>query len=186
MHPKYPNVFNPIRVGPVQLPNRYYFSPHGLPLTVGCGPSNDLVAYCTERVRDGGCGLVILSCTVHDRGRHYQPCPYPKQSIGAFRALADAVHTKGGKIFAQLWYNWAAPGHWQPLAPAAPTFAPSVSQYTYGGMSGGTRSVTREEIRMMDECHRQSTTNLRDAGFDGIENPCFALRHDGTVPLTLF
>ena len=95
MHPKYPNVFSPISVGPVQLPNRYYFSPHGLPLTVGCGPSNDLVAYCTERVKDGGCGLVILSCTVHDRGRHYQPCPYPKDSVGAFRALADAVHEIG-------------------------------------------------------------------------------------------
>jgi 2,4-dienoyl-CoA reductase-like NADH-dependent reductase (Old Yellow Enzyme family) len=44
MHQKYPNVFKPIKVGPVQLPNRYYFSPHGLPLTAGCGPSNDLVA----------------------------------------------------------------------------------------------------------------------------------------------
>lgn len=169
MHPKYPNIFNPIKLGPVELPNRYYFSPHGLPLTVGCGPSNDLVAYCTERVKDGGCGLVILSCTVHERGRHYQPCPYPKQSIGAFRALADAVHAKGGKIFAQLWYNWNAPGHWQPLAPAAPTLTPSVSQYAYGGMSVATRSVTREDIRMMGECHRQATTNLRHAGFDGIE-----------------
>ncbi len=169
MHPKYPNVFSPITVGPVQLPNRYYFSPHGLPLTVGYGPSNDLVAYCTERVLGGGCGLVILSCTVHDRGRHYQPCPYPKQSVGAFRALADAVHQAGGKIFAQLWYNWNAPGHWQPLAPAAPTLAPSLSQYSYGGMSGGTRAVTREDIRRMDECHRQSTTHLREAGFDGVE-----------------
>ena len=169
MHPKYPNVFTPIKVGPVQLPNRYYFSPHGLPLTVGCGPSNDLVAYCTERVQDGGCGLVILSCTVHDRGRTYQPCPYPTHSIGAFRALADAVHSAGGRIFAQLWYNWNAPGHWGPLAPAAPALSPSASQYSYGGMSNGTRSVTRGEIRMMHECHRRSATNLRDAGFDGIE-----------------
>jgi dimethylglycine catabolism A len=47
--------------------------------------------------------------------------------------------------------------------------APSGSQYSYGGMSGGTRSVTREEIRMMGECHRQSATHLRAAGFDGIE-----------------
>jgi 2,4-dienoyl-CoA reductase-like NADH-dependent reductase (Old Yellow Enzyme family)/thioredoxin reductase len=169
MHLKYPNIFKPIKVGPVQLPNRYYFSPHGLPLTVGCGPSNDLVAYCTERVQDGGCGLVILSCAVHDRGRSYQPCPYPTQSIGAFRALADAVHSAAGKIFAQLWYNWNAPGHWGPLAPAAPTLSPSASQYSYGGMSNGTHSVTREEIRMMRECHRRSATNLRDAGFDGIE-----------------
>jgi dimethylglycine catabolism A len=169
MHLKYPNIFTPIKVGPVQLPNRYYFSPHGLPLTVGCGPSNDLVAYCTERVQDGGCGLVILSCTVHDRGRTYQPCPYSTHSIGAFRALADAVHLAGGRIFAQLWYNWNAPGHWGPLAPAAPTLSPSASQYSYGGMSNGTHSMTREEIRMMHECHRRSATNLRDAGFDGIE-----------------
>lgn len=169
VHPKYPNVFKPIKVGPVQLRNRYYFSPHGLPLTIGCGPSNDLVAYCTERVRDGGCGLVILSCTVHDRGRTYQPCPYPTHTVGAFRALADAVHSAGGGIFAQLWYNWNAPGHWGPLAPAAPTLSPSASQYSYGGMSNGTRSVTRQEIRMMHECHRRSATNLRDAGFDGIE-----------------
>jgi dimethylglycine catabolism A len=169
VHPKYPNVFDLIKLGPVTLPNRYYFSPHGLPLTVGCGPSTDLVAYCTERVRDGGCGLVILSCTVHDRGRGYQPCPYPKESIGAFRALADAIHAAGGKLFAQLWYNWNAPGHWQPLAPAAPTLAPSVSQYSYGGMSNATRSMTREDIRLMTECHRQSATHLREAGVDGFE-----------------
>ncbi len=169
MHPTYPHVFQPIELGPVTLPNRYYFSPHGLPLTVGCNPSTDLVAYCTERVRDGGCGLVILSCTVHDRGRGYQPCPYPKHSVGAFRALADAMHAAGGKIFAQLWYNWCAPGHWQPLAPPAPTLGPSVSQFAYGGMSVGTHAVTRDEIRMMADCHRQSVTHLREAGFDGIE-----------------
>jgi len=169
MHKKYPNVFSPIKLGPVSLPNRYYFSPHGLPLAVGYSPSNDLVAYYTERVKAGGCGLVILSCPVHHRGRAYQPTPYAEASIGAFRALADAVHDAGGRIFAQLWYNWNAPGHWQPLAPAAPTLAPSASQYAIGGMSVGTRALTREDIRLMDEAHRQSARNLRAAGFDGIE-----------------
>ncbi len=169
MHAKYPKVFSPIRLGPVELANRYYFSPHGVPLTVGYGPSNDLVAYCTERVRDGGCGLVILSCTVHERGRHAQPCPYPRQSVGAFRALADAVHAAGGKIFAQLWYNWNAPGQWQPLAPPAPTLAPSSAQFAFGGRSVGTRTATREDIRFMNEAHRQSARHLQQAGFDGIE-----------------
>ena len=169
MHPRYPNVFSPIRVGPVELPNRYYFSPHGLPLTVGCAPSNDLVAYCTERVRDGGCGLVILSCTVHSRGRGYQPCPYPPEAVPAFRALADAVHEAGGRIFAQLWYNWNAPGHWQPLAPQAPMLAPSVAQYAYGGMSSSTHAVTLEEIELLAAAHRQSARHLAEAGFDGIE-----------------
>jgi len=166
---RYPNVFSSARIGPVELANRYYFSPHGLPLTVGCAPSNDLVSYCVERVRDGGCGLVILSCTAHERGRHFQPCPYPKETVPAFRALADAVHAAGGKIFAQIWYHWLSAGHWQPMAPAAPSFGPSVSQFAFGGVSGASHACTHEEIRLITEAHRQSAQHLREAGFDGIE-----------------
>ncbi|MCB2078043.1 MAG: FAD-dependent oxidoreductase [Novosphingobium sp.] len=168
-HPTYPNVFSPISIGPVEVPNRYYFSPHGVPLTVGCSPSNDLVSYCTERVKDGGCGLVILSCTAHQRGRDYQPCPFPPESVPAFRALADAVHEAGGKIFAQIWYHWLSTGHWQPMSPRAPSFGPSNSQFAFGGMSGATRAASLSEIRMLGEAHRQSTRHLREAGFDGVE-----------------
>lgn len=169
MHPRYPHVFSPVTLGPVELPNRYYFSPHGLPLTVGTSPSNDLVAYCTERVKDGGCGLVILSCTAHNRGRHFQPSPYPRESVPAFRALADAVHAAGGKIFAQIWYHWLSTGHWQPMAPSAPSLGPSTAQFAFGGSSGASRAATRDEIRRMTECHRRSAAHLAEAGFDGVE-----------------
>lgn len=169
MHPRYPQVFSPIRLGPVELPNRFYFSPHGVALTVGTKPSNDLVAYAVERVRDGGCGLVILSCTVHDRGRHYQPCPYPPQNVAAFRALAQAVHAAGGKIFAQLWYWWGANGHWEPLGPPAPALGPSAAQYAFGGRTASTHAVSRETIERMGRAWRQSIANLRAAGFDGVE-----------------
>ena len=169
MHPRYPHVFSPIRLGPVELPNRYYFSPHGVALTVGSKPSNDLVAYAVERVRDGGCGLVILSCTVHERGRHYQPCPYPPENVPAFRALAEAVHAAGGKIFAQLWYWWGANGHWEPLGPPAPALGPSPAQFAFGGRSASTHALGREEIARWGEVWRQSVANLRDAGFDGVE-----------------
>jgi 2,4-dienoyl-CoA reductase-like NADH-dependent reductase (Old Yellow Enzyme family)/NADPH-dependent 2,4-dienoyl-CoA reductase/sulfur reductase-like enzyme len=169
MHPRYPHVFSPIRLGPVELPNRYYFSPHGVALTVGTKPSNDLVAYAVERVRDGGCGLVILSCTVHERGRHYQPCPYPTENVPAFRALAEAVHAAGGKIFAQLWYWWGSNGHWEPLGPPAPALGPSASQYGFGGRSSSTHAVSRAEIARWGEVWRQSVANLRAAGFDGVE-----------------
>ncbi len=168
-HPRYPNVFSPIQVGPITLPNRYYFSPHGLPLTVGCGPSNDLVAYATERVRDGGCGLMILSCTAHERGRHFQPCPYPADSVPAFGALARAIHEAGGKVFAQLWYWWGANGHWQPLGPQAPLLGPSASQYGYRGVTASTHALSKIDIARMRDAFRQSVRHLREAGFDGIE-----------------
>ncbi len=65
--------------------------------------------------------------------------------------------------------HWLGAGHWQPLAPQAPSIAPSVAQFAYGGVSGATRAATRDEIGMMSDCHRQSVENLRAAGFDGIE-----------------
>src|ERR1700759_5107314 len=99
MHTKYPTVFSPLRVGPVEIPNRFYFAPHGVGLTVGTGPSNDLVSFKVERVKNGACGLVRVSMTVHDRGRAFQPSPYDPQTIASFRALAEAVHHAGGKIF---------------------------------------------------------------------------------------
>lgn len=169
MHPRYPNVFSPVRIGPVELSNRYYFAPHAIPLNVGSAPSDDFVAYCTERVKDGGCGLVILSCTAHQRGRSFQPSPYPKKNIAAFAALADAVHRAGGKIFGEIWYHWMTPGHWQSMAPQAPSFGPSVSQFAFNGISGSTRAATRDEIAMIVDAYRQSTVHLREAGFDGIE-----------------
>jgi dimethylglycine catabolism A len=169
MHPRYPNVFSPVRIGPVELSNRFYFAPHAIPLNLGSAPSEDFVAYCTERVKDGGCGLVILSCTAHQRGRSFQPSPYLRKNIPAFAALADAVHQAGGKIFGEIWYHWMTPGHWQPMAPQAPAFGPSVSQFAFNGISGSTRAATRDEIGMIVDAHHQSTAHLREAGFDGVE-----------------
>jgi 2,4-dienoyl-CoA reductase-like NADH-dependent reductase (Old Yellow Enzyme family)/thioredoxin reductase len=168
MHPRYPHIFSPIRLGPVEVPNRFYFSPHGMALTVGSKPSNDMISYCVERVRDGGCGLVVLSVTAHERGRHFQPSPYLPGNIPSFLALADAVHEAGGKIFAEMWYHWCSVGQWEILSPPAPAMGPSTAQFATGGMTMSTHEMSRGEIRGMVEVFRQSTANLRQAGFDGV------------------
>ena len=51
MHPKYPNVFSPITLGPVEIPTRFFFAPHGSSLSIGTKPADDLVAYSSERVQ---------------------------------------------------------------------------------------------------------------------------------------
>ena len=38
LHPKYPSVFSPIRLGPVEIPTRYFFAPHGSALSAGSKP----------------------------------------------------------------------------------------------------------------------------------------------------
>jgi 2,4-dienoyl-CoA reductase-like NADH-dependent reductase (Old Yellow Enzyme family)/thioredoxin reductase len=168
MHPKYPHIFSPIRLGPIEIPNRFYASPHICPLTTSSGgPSEDFIAYYLARVK-GGCGLVILSLAAAERTRYVQPSPYLRESIPEFRALADAVHRAGGKIFGQIWYWWGATGHWSPLSTPAPALAPSVVQYGLFERRDATREMTKREISGMLGTFRQSAQNLREAGFDGI------------------
>jgi 2,4-dienoyl-CoA reductase-like NADH-dependent reductase (Old Yellow Enzyme family) len=167
MHPKYPRIFSPIRLGPIELANRFYMSPHAVPMTVGSKPSDDFIHYNVARIR-GGCGLVMLSTTLHGRARNFQPSSYPKENIPAFRALADAVHEAGGKIFAEPYYQWATHGQWQPLSPPAPAFGPSPVQYRSHEKGFATRAITRREIGMMIAALRQSIEHLREAAFDGV------------------
>ncbi|MDG2005039.1 MAG: FAD-dependent oxidoreductase [Novosphingobium sp.] len=168
-HSKYPHTFTPIQLGPVEVRNRFYFSPHGTALTVGTMPSEDFCHYNVERVKDEGCGLVISSLVVHDRGVIYQPSPYPEENLPSFKAMADAVHEAGGKIFGQLWYWWGTLGQWQPLSPPAPSLAASAVQTAWYEKALSTHEMNHEEIAQMIAAFRQSAAHLREAGWDGIE-----------------
>ena len=169
MHPRYPHVFSPIRLGPVEIPNRFFFAPHGSSLTVGTKPSDDLAAYSSERVRDGGCGLVIVALAAHERaGRTRQPSPHPPENVAAFRALTDTVHDAGGKIFGEPFYWWGGFGQWQPLSPPGPAFGASVRQLATREQPVSTRAMNKEEIATMLGVFRRTARNMREAGFDGI------------------
>lgn len=168
MTEKYPNIFSPIKLGPIEIPTRFFFGPHGSALSAGTKPSDDLVAYSAERVRDGGCGLVVVALVQHERGRTRQPSPHPPENIPAFRTLADAIHDAGGKIFGEVFYHWGGPGQWQPLSPPAPSMGPSVRHFAFNGRNHSTHAMSRADIRQMLAALRQSAANLRQAGFDGI------------------
>lgn len=168
VHPQYPNIFSPIRLGPVELPTRFFFAPHGSALSAGTKPSDDLVAYSAERVKGGGCGLVIVALVAHERGRTRQPSPHPPENVAAFRAMADAIHAAGGKIFGQIFYWWGGYGQWQPLSPPAPSFGPSTRQFGYSDRTVSTHAMSKDEIAAMHGAVRRSAANLRAAGFDGV------------------
>lgn len=167
VHPKYPNVFNPIRLGPVELKNRFYSSPHLVPHSVGGAPNADYIEYVSTRIR-GGCGLTVVSFAGFHRTA--APCAYPQpdENLPAFTALADAVHEAGGKIFGQPWYHWGQPGWWSPLSPRVPALSPSVSQYDFLGFRSSTRAMSKAEIKLVIQSLVDSTANLRRAGFDGV------------------
>jgi 2,4-dienoyl-CoA reductase-like NADH-dependent reductase (Old Yellow Enzyme family)/thioredoxin reductase len=163
-HPKYPNVFTPIRLGPVEIPNRFYFAPHGVSLSVGNEPSSDLGAYSAERVH-GGCGMVITSLHVHGKGG--RSSPHPAKNVRSFQAVADTVHEAGGKIFGQLTYFWGAFGFWQPLSPPRPGLTPTATQQF--GSPHSTHEMRPDELRSFIDVYRTCASHLRQAGYDGVE-----------------
>lgn len=168
MHSRYPHVFSPIRLGPIEVPNRFYFAPHGIALSVGLKPSTDFTAYTVARVAGGGCGLVVHSLTVHPRGTVNRATPFPEENIPDFRVMTDAVHDAGGKVFAEIWYQWIGSGYWQPLSPPAPPLGASAVPYEFEGVTRSTHEMGVDEIREMVDAFRQSTAHLRRAGYDGV------------------
>jgi 2,4-dienoyl-CoA reductase-like NADH-dependent reductase (Old Yellow Enzyme family)/thioredoxin reductase len=168
MHPRYPHVFSPIRLGPVEIPNRFYLSPHVQPMTTAQrAPTEDVIRYFVARIR-GGCRLIMLSMTIPQRVNSVQPAPDAVGNIPALRALAEAIHAEGGRIFAELFYWWGRSGAWQALGPPAPSMGPSMVQFHHLGRGMATREMTRDEIARMTAVYGQSAANLREAGFDGI------------------
>jgi 2,4-dienoyl-CoA reductase-like NADH-dependent reductase (Old Yellow Enzyme family) len=97
-------------LGPVEIPNRFSLSPHGVGYNVGYEPSDVFAEYYETRAA-GGCGLLVHAMsTMPKRGGGSLTTPYPERSIPSFRAVANAVHRQGSKIFAEIHYcGWARP-----------------------------------------------------------------------------
>jgi 2,4-dienoyl-CoA reductase-like NADH-dependent reductase (Old Yellow Enzyme family)/thioredoxin reductase len=164
---KYPRVFSPIQIGPVQLKNRIYSAPHAVPLNLGGMPSDDFVHYNAARAR-GGCGLVVLSLVAHNRVRSLWPNIGVKEFVGAFKAVTSAVHDGGAKIFGEPWHFWGFGGQWHPWGTSAPALGPSVNQFSFHHQGWATREMSRDDIRGVIDTFRHATANLLDAGFDGV------------------
>src|SRR3954471_13304186 len=103
---RYPHVFEPIRVGPLELPNRTYFSPHGIPIeapTPGVEahrvPAVEMAHYLAERAA-GGAALIFHSTQLAPWARQFNLMTSPglREGIPSYRRVADLTHEAGGKI----------------------------------------------------------------------------------------
>jgi 2,4-dienoyl-CoA reductase-like NADH-dependent reductase (Old Yellow Enzyme family)/thioredoxin reductase len=167
---KYRHVFSPLRIGPVEVPNRIFFPGHGLPLVAGGPqgtrvPSEDCAHYYAERAA-GGVGLLILTTL---SGPGVRVSALHEESVPSFKAVADLVHKRGARLFAQIGDEvWARPGGtWEPLGPSRPLVGPSPDPRfeTYDVRHGLATSAMPEFIARFGRCAQ----HLSAAGYDGIE-----------------
>ena len=102
------------------------------------------------------------------------PGLWSAEQVEGWRTVTDAVHTKGGRIFAQLWHTGAM-SHPELLEGALPVSASNVDPRFKSVTPTGRkptvspRPMTREEIRAAVNEFHQAARNAIEAGFDGVQ-----------------
>jgi N-ethylmaleimide reductase len=166
-------LFEPFKLGPLNLPNRFVMAPLTVP--PGMVPSPLAVEYYGQRA---SAGLLITEATqVSQQGQGYQDTPgiYSKEQVAGWKRVTDRVHERGGRILVQLWHvgrishTSLQPGGGKPVAPSAirangKTFVNG----TFAEVSEP-RALELSEIPGIIDDFKRGAANALAAGFDGVE-----------------
>jgi N-ethylmaleimide reductase len=170
-------LFEPLKLGPITLPNRLVMAPltRNRAVPPGMVPSPLAADYYGQRA---SAGLLITEASqVSQQGQGYQDTPgiYSREQVAGWRKVTDRVHERGGRIFIQIWHvgrvshDSLQPGGGKPVAPSAirangKTFVNN----TFAEISEP-RALELSEIPGIIEDFKRGTENALAAGFDGVE-----------------
>ncbi|KAH9124652.1 hypothetical protein AeMF1_004615 [Aphanomyces euteiches] len=170
------DLFTPIQVGSLALKNRIFMAPL---LRRRTDPDNVPSALMKEYyVQRASAGLIVSECNlIASQTSAYtdEPGVFTAEQLAAWTEITDAVHAKGGKIFAQLWHSGrrAHPNNNDGAANVGPSpIAISGDVYTAKGMAPHVvpRELSVDEIAAIVGQFATAATNAVDvAGFDGVE-----------------
>ncbi len=161
----YDNLFEPIRVAGLEIPNRIVRTAHGTFLKVP-GPGEktaSLVRYHEARAR-GGVGMSILEvAAVHQSSMHGWMPAWKDEAIEGYRVLADAVHPHGMKLFQQLWHG----GHVGHNALGGPPW--SASDIPNPAVGVVPIPMTKGMIDEVVAAFGAAARRCKEGGLDGVE-----------------
>lgn len=170
------NLFSPYTLGPLALPNRIVMSPMTRNRSIGNVPGPIVATYYAQRA---GAGLIVTEGTSPSaNGLGYARIPgiYSAEQVKGWKAVGDAVHGKGGRIFLQIMHTGRV-GHPLNLPPGAEMIGPSAVAATgqmYTDAQGMQphpvpRAMTEKDIRKAVDEFVRGARNVREAGLDGVE-----------------
>ncbi len=170
-------LFEPFKLGPLSLPNRFVMAPltRNRAVPPGMVPSPLAVDYYGQRA---SAGLLVTEATqISQQGQGYQDTPgiYSKEQVAGWKKVTDRVHERGGRIFVQLWHVGRIshvslqPSGGKPVAPSAirangKTFVNG----TFADVSEP-RALDLSEIPAIIDDFKRGAANALAAGFDGVE-----------------
>lgn len=170
-----PGLFDPLKLGPLTLPNRIWMAPLTRSRAGSERIPNRLMAeYYGQRA---SAGLILSEATsVTPMGVGYADTPgiWSSEQIEGWRQVTRAVHEAGGRIFLQLWHvgRISDPIFLDgalPVAPSAVRPAGTVSLVRPKRPYVTPRALERDEIPGVIAAYRKGAENAEKAGFDGVE-----------------
>ncbi|AWY39861.1 alkene reductase [Pseudomonas putida] len=173
----HPTLLSNIQIGPHALAHRVVMAPlTRMRSEPGDKPGALMAEYYAQRASHGG--LIVSEATVvSPTGNGYLGSPglYNDAQIPGWKAVTEAVHAKGGRIFLQLFHagrqshSDMQPDGAQPVAPSAMEY--NGVAYTANGWVPSTphRALETAEVEALVEDFRRAAQRGLEAGFDGVE-----------------
>lgn len=170
MNHNFPNMFSPINIGTVMVPNRFVVPPMGNNFANTDGSMSERSAAYYEARAKGGFGLITIESTVvykQAKGGPRKPCLFSDEVVPSFKRVADACHAYGAKVSIQLQHagpegNSKLTGY--PLK-AASAIAPSAGREI-------PEAMPTEEVYRLIECYGDAARRAQLAGIDMVEVHC--------------
>jgi dimethylamine/trimethylamine dehydrogenase len=159
----YAVLFEPVKIGPVIAPNRFYQTPHA----TGMGNLRPKSSATLRGIKaEGGWGVVCTEyCSIHPSS---DEAPYAYLSLWddadaeGLRPTVDAIHRHGSLAAIELWHGGS---HAPNRMTREPILAPDDSSCVYLTPQQA-RAMDIEDIEAFRDWHRQAAIRARDAGFD--------------------
>ena len=170
------SLFDPIRLGDLDLPNRVIMAP----LTRARATPDGRVPtplMAEQYVQRASAGLILSEATsVEPMGVGYAATPgiWSKEQVEGWKNVTKAVHAAGGRISLQLWHVGRISDP-EFLGGAAPVSASAIAADGFVSLMRPQRAyptpraLALDEIPAIIEAYRRGAENAQAAGFDGVE-----------------
>jgi N-ethylmaleimide reductase len=169
-------LFSPFQLGPYLLQHRVVHAPTTrLRANADDSPSAMMLDYYRQRASQGG--LIITESThvsYDSRGYLGAPGIYKDAHIPGWRAIVDAVHARGGRLFMQLGHDGRQShvdltGGPLPIAPSVVPFEGQALTADGWVPVSPHRAIDTDEIALVIAYYRAAAIRAREAGLDGVE-----------------
>jgi len=162
----FPALFEPIRIGPMEIPNRILMPAMGTMFSLD-QKLNEKHCRFYERRAEGGAGVIVIGPVGVDfiGSGGIMLSLQDDAYIPAFRALAGRVRAQGSRAMVQLFH--AGRYSFSMFLKGAEPVAPSAVRSRYTGEVP--REMTLEDIEQVQAAFAAAAARAREAGLDGVE-----------------